>query len=107
MQGGYSWIGIEFGNRFRIQSLKVGECIGSADVRQNKSVGILRISVALQEWPRYVQVRGSDQIRYCEAILELVRADVPGSGYQLGAPDCKSLVFLDCEIGRRRRMTRE
>lgn len=49
VQDGYSWIGIELGNRFRIQSLKVGDCIGSADGRQNRSVGILRISVALRE----------------------------------------------------------
>lgn len=49
MQDGYSWIGIELGNRLRIQSLKVGDCIGSADGRQNRSVGILRISVALRE----------------------------------------------------------
>lgn len=49
MQDGYSWIGIKLGNRFRIQSLKVGDCIGSADGRQNRSVGILRISVALRE----------------------------------------------------------
>lgn len=105
MQGGYSWIGIEFGNRFCIQSLKVGEYIGSADVRQNKFVGILRISVALQEWPRYVQMRGSDQIRYCGAILELIRVDVPGNGYQPGAPDCRPLIFLDCEIGRWHTMT--
>lgn len=26
-----------------------------------------------------MQVRGSDQIRYCGAILEIVRADVPGA----------------------------
>ena len=101
MQGGYSWIGIEFGNRVCIQSPRMGECAGSADASYSADFGCAaRVATVCAD----ARLGLNPILRGNPRINPRRRAE---SGYHPDAPDCRSLVFLDCEIGHRHGMTWE